>query len=646
MKKRIISLLLAIVMGFGTVPTALAANPTADPVEEATPGVWKTVTNDLSEDLTEEQLSIIAEQSVKNKVNTILTTDGEPDDMDSMLRYLTYANEFNTKAIIFTSSQSHWSGGTILDQAGKPVAYDEALHGPVNSDASEQGDSYVDPFEYDPTPEQPDSGDEYEALRYKQYRFNGFGWFEQFLQDYAESYEMLSSHDDSYPTVDELRSIFAVGNIKYKSEMTEVTEGSELIKETILKNPDDEPLVVQAWGGTNTLARALKSIEEEYKDTERWEEIYNKIGAELSCYMINTQDTTYADYISVHWPNVRVYQSGISFLAYVRGIPNMVGKEVVDKYFSAEWCDTLMEIGSPLLSQYLTVGGDWSLVGIGVDEENPYYTWKDEEHTNGFFDPDYNDYNAFPDDEYLIETWGEKAGDESGNPGEGNGSFYSEGDTPSYLFLIDVGLRSFGNPSWGGWGGRFVENTPNVFTCATDYMDGKASTNWPVGRWAGDVQADFSARAQWTVSEDANHNPMSGVMNGLDLTAEPGETLTLNGIVYDPDGDGLSYKWWQYYEADTYDGEKDNALDMSGADTRDLTVTIPEDAEDGDTIHLIFEVQDDNELPMKAYKRVVITVGDSSSSTGSGLSQILCKVQTGLSQILGKVQTAIKQEQF
>lgn len=128
-----------------------------------------------------------------------------------------------------------------------------------------------------------------------------------------------------------------------------------------------------------------------------------------------------------------------------------------------------------------------------------------------------------------MRTWGEKAGDGSGNPGEGNGSFYSEGDTPSYLFLIDVGLRSFENPGWGGWGGRFVEKTPGVFACAKDNMNGKESSNWPLGRWAADVQADFSARAQWTVSEDANHNPMSGVMNGLDLTAEPGETLTLNG---------------------------------------------------------------------------------------------------------------------
>lgn len=31
-----------------------------------------------------------------------------------------------------------------------------------------------------------------------------------------------------------------------------------------------------------------------------------------------------------------------------------------------------------------------------------------------------------------------------------------EGDTPAFLHLIPAGLRQLEDPSWGGWGGRFL----------------------------------------------------------------------------------------------------------------------------------------------------------------------------------------------
>ena len=38
--------------------------------------------------------------------------------------------------------------------------------------------------------------------------------------------------------------------------------------------------------------------------------------------------------------------------------------------------------------------------------------------------------------------------------------FIMEGDTPSFLGLTDNGLASYRNPSWGGWGGRYVYRQP------------------------------------------------------------------------------------------------------------------------------------------------------------------------------------------
>ena len=38
--------------------------------------------------------------------------------------------------------------------------------------------------------------------------------------------------------------------------------------------------------------------------------------------------------------------------------------------------------------------------------------------------------------------------------------FIMEGDTPSFLGLIDNGLNAYRRPDWGGWGGRYVYRQP------------------------------------------------------------------------------------------------------------------------------------------------------------------------------------------
>ena len=63
------------------------------------------------------------------------------------------------------------------------------------------------------------------------------------------------------------------------------------------------------------------------------------------------------------------------------------------------------------------------------------------------------------------------------------GAFRSEGDSPSYMHQIEVGLRSLENPGFGGWGGRFVpekRGVTNVWKEAED--DGDLYK--PIWRWA------------------------------------------------------------------------------------------------------------------------------------------------------------------
>ena len=56
--------------------------------------------------------------------------------------------------------------------------------------------------------------------------------------------------------------------------MDSITPGSQHIVKVLLDETDDQPIWFQAWGGTNTIARALKTIEEDHPD--KMEEVANK----------------------------------------------------------------------------------------------------------------------------------------------------------------------------------------------------------------------------------------------------------------------------------------------------------------------------------------------------------------------------------
>jgi hypothetical protein len=72
----------------------------------------------------------------------------------------------------------------------------------------------------------------------------------------------------------------------------------------------------------------------------------------------------------------------------------------------------------------------------------------------------------------------------------------------------------------------------------------------------------------------------------------------------DPDGDALTCGWWQYQEADTYEG----AIDIADAGKQDASFTVPGDGGKGRTIHVICEVTDNGTPPLTRYRRVVVKI--------------------------------------
>jgi len=189
----------------------------------------------------------------------------------------------------------------------------------------------------------------------------------------------------------------------------------------------------------------------------------------------------------------------------------------------------------------------------------------------------------------------------------GAGVFISEGDSPSYMHQIDVGLRSLENPTYGGWGGRF-EKTPTAANDHWNNVSDDGNMSKPIWRWAEAFQYDWAARAMWCVAtryEQANHPPVVRLSGNNDIQAAPGTNIKLDASgSSDPDaGQQLKYSWWQYPEPGTYKGK----VEIDNSNQAVATMKVPSDAKVGDTIHVIAEVTDTGQIPLTRYTRVIIT---------------------------------------
>jgi len=203
-------------------------------------------------------------------------------------------------------------------------------------------------------------------------------------------------------------------------------------------------------------------------------------------------------------------------------------------------------------------------------------------------------------------------------------AYIMEGDTPSFLGLINNGLGWQVSPSYGGWGGRYAwhqsyAEVQPIWTNTRDSRDTVTADNGQIctsdqatiWRWRQAYQHDFAARMDWCIADTfakANHNPVIA-LNGNKgkavayITAKPGDKIQLDAAgTTDPDSDALTYRWWQYREA----GTANAAVALSNADGPKTQFTVP-NAKQGD-IHIILEVKDAGTPCLYSYRRVVVTV--------------------------------------
>lgn len=396
-------------------------------------------------------------------------------------------------------------------------------------------------------------------------------WLEEQISAYEKVYPNLKVHDSRYPSPEYLRSVVYIGDETPEHigignnaaalipgvepiidpSTWEDTPGSDRIVEVLLED-DPRPVYLQAWGGSNTAARALYKLKTQYPGQ------YARAASKAVLYCIWYQDGG-GNYIERNFPEVTI---------------------LLNHHFSGSWDYGTMVNSDDFVAKYLHNG------------KNPLgalYTQ----------------------------------------------SYISEGDSPAFLYSVDNGLRSYEDPTYGGWGGRFykVEGWDNVYR-DTGFGD--------LREWIEPAMHDFQARLAWCITPDydkGNHRPVITFPEGQDRTVHPGDTVTLRIQATDNDKPDLEGTWkmrqelltqqgityerflemasnlaassfltgctinWFQGKGGTYPGNID--LIFSGSDSIRFVapqVTAPQ------TLHIIAEATDKGTPPLTSYARFVITV--------------------------------------
>jgi hypothetical protein len=393
----------------------------------------------------------------------------------------------------------------------------------------------------------------------------------EIVDAYAKVRDNLELHEPGFPTADALRALIVEGLPDYGMNAVGKgmdSAGSELLIKAVDRD-DPRPLWVPVWGGPNVLAQALWKVRETRSRVELM-----KFVAKLRVHTISDQDDS--------GPWIR---RNFSELFYVAS-PGFHGGGA---YHFATWSGIS---GDRFHGRF--AGADFAIV------DNP---WLDQHiRAKGPLGAQY------PQVEFLME-----------------------GDTPSFLGLIDNGLNAPEHPDWGGWGGRYefyiprmrkwfsdVERRP-FWTDAEDEVlgaDGQwhTSNKATIWRWRSAYQNDFAARMDWTIKPrgGANHPPVARLGHADRLTAKPGDRISLSAQgSSDPDGNALRYHWFYYPEAGGFavqSGRSGAPIEIQNAQAAEAAFDIPRNAFKRGTLHVILAVTDDGSPALTRYRRVIIDV--------------------------------------
>ncbi|HLL65764.1 MAG TPA: nucleoside hydrolase-like domain-containing protein [Micromonosporaceae bacterium] len=423
--------------------------------------------------------------AAKQRVAVLTDISNEPDDEESLVRFLVYSNEYDVETLIATTSR-HLRTGPRADLINRQIG------------------------------------------AYEQVRPN------------------LIKHAAGYPTAAHLRSVTATGQTTLGMAAVGAgrsTAGSRLLIAAADK-ADSRPLWVSIWGGSNTLAQALFDVR-----ATRTAAQLAAFVAKLRVYTISDQDDA--------GPWLRQNFPGLSYIV-----------SPGTNYGGATWSGISGDVFYANGPRYMfdMVQNPWITTNI-IRNHGPLGA-------------------LYPPVKYIME-----------------------GDTPSFLGLVNNGLGWATSPSYGGWGGRYVRSG-GIWTDSSDTFDGTTSDQATIWRWRDHYQNDFAARMDWNVAttfERANHNPVPA-LNGdrskdvVTINARSGTAVNLSAAgTTDPDGNPVTLRWFIYGEAGTFSGGS-----LSTASGQSTTVNLPTGRTG--TLHVILQATDNGSPPLTSYRRVVLNV--------------------------------------
>jgi hypothetical protein len=376
-------------------------------------------------------------------------------------------------------------------------------------------------------------------------------WIEKQIGEYEKCLPNFKKHRPDYPDASYLMSVIKVGNenaadLNKAPPLLSDNEGAQHII-SVLLDPDPRPVHILAWGGANTQANALWQIK-----TKRTPEEYKKAMEKVRLYCIWYQDGG-GSWVESNLPEAKIYEAGSP------------GKDASWRYV---W-------------DYMSVSGKYK----SRDSVNPA------------------DLQKIMDTPWLTENV--KSGHGALGAAYTQG-YTSEGDSPSFMPLIDNGLEHHLDYTLGGWGGRAVYTNGNHMQDGADENNGKADAHYTFQRWLPAVQNDWASRHDWCVAPDyksANHQPNAQVAGGLEHSVEGGSIATLDASPStDPDGNELTFKWWQYHEADSASAK----VSITTPSAKTASFTVP--SESGKQVHIILEVTDNGTPPLTRYQRMIFKI--------------------------------------
>ncbi|MGB2566969.1 nucleoside hydrolase-like domain-containing protein [Micromonospora citrea] len=222
-------------------------------------------------------------QSARPRV--IAMTDGEIDDRSSMVRFLTYASDYDVAGIVQTNS------------------------------------------------------------RYQKSGHSGEKWIERQLDLYQQVLPNLRTHKAGYPDASALRAVLRVGNensgdltVAPPNMSVKDTPGSQLIIDRLLDS-DPRPVHVAVWGGANTAAYALWKLKTQYTAAQ-----YAYAVSRLWIYCIWYQDGG-GQWIEDNIPGAKIYEAYKWDNVWDYQSLSGPSPDHVKAYMTQSWLDTNVKRG-------------------------------------------------------------------------------------------------------------------------------------------------------------------------------------------------------------------------------------------------------------------------------------------------------------